>query len=92
MVMNSLMVVLLGPLAHMSKVRCDGALCWGYVVEVDIGVAWGHLGCPQVIQIVEHRVVIDVAVSVFTFDPAYQVAVNKIEAQEGGVIFTYLVD
>jgi hypothetical protein len=91
--------VVLGPLARVSEVRCEGALCWGSVlqdflclVKVIFWVAWVHVGCPQVIQVVEHRVIIDVTIGVFAFETAYQVTVNKIEAQEGAAVFTHLVD
>jgi hypothetical protein len=92
MVMHSLMSVVLGPFARVSKVRYEGALCWGSVlqcfpclVKVHSWVAWGDVGCIQVVHIVEHRVVIDVTVGAFAFESAYHVAVDNIEAQEGRV-------
>jgi hypothetical protein len=83
MAMHSLVVVLLGQLARVSEVQCEGFLCWVSVlycfpclVKVDCGVAWGHLGHLQVVQVVEHRIVVDVVVGVLAFEPTYMVAID----------------
>jgi hypothetical protein len=69
--MHSIMAVVLGPLARVSQFLCEGSLCWGSVLQgfpclfkIDFWVAWGHGCCPQIVQVVEHRVIIDVIVGV----------------------------
>jgi hypothetical protein len=62
------------------------------LVDVDVGVAWVNLCCPQVVQVVEHRIVIDVTVGVITFEPTDQVSVDKVETQEDAAVLSHSVD
>jgi hypothetical protein len=57
-----------------------------------MGVAWGYFGCPQVIQVLEHLVIVDIAVGVLAFKSPYQVAIYEVETQEGAAVFTHSVD
>jgi hypothetical protein len=57
---------------------------------------WGcgsvTLNCVEVIEIVEHRAVVNVDNSVLVLEPSYKIAVDKVETEKGATVLAHSVD
>jgi hypothetical protein len=62
------------------------------LTRVDLGVAWWHLDCTQVLKIVKHGVVVNVAIGVLGFKSSDEIAIHEVEAQNGASAIPYFVD
>jgi hypothetical protein len=98
-VVHAFMIIVLSPLARVFKVGGEGAFfwrsiiqCFARLVEVNFGVTWGHFFHPYLIKVVEHRIVINIAVGVLAFDTMHQVAVDEIAMKKGAAVLAHSVD
>jgi hypothetical protein len=98
-IVHALSILIVGPLASVLKVGSEVPFCWRSIlqyfsglVEVDLGIAGWHLNYAQVLEVVEHRVVVDIAIGVFTLDPPYEIAVQEVAMENGLTVLAHSVN
>jgi hypothetical protein len=72
--------------------QCTLLQCISCLIEVYLGVAWGHLNGLQVFQIVKHNIIANITVGVLAFEPTDKVTIDEVEMKEGAPIHPSPVD
>jgi hypothetical protein len=76
--MHLFVIIILFPLASVIEVRGESSVCWRPLLqrlpclfEVNLGVAGWHMYCVEVIEVVEHRILVEVTVGALALKPTY---------------------